>query len=414
MVNDQDREPTQEPESDLAKIDELPPVRSFDLDFDMTRPKTLKQAFTIAQYLSSSGMFKDVRSVREAFGKIAIAIDLGLSPTQGLRSIHLIEGKPELGFDVIGSLMKSAGYSWTVEFNGNESVSLDFTDKDGKRLGLSEFSMDDAADAGLTNKSNWKKYPRNMLFARALSNGARWYAPEVFGGAVYAQGELSDTNDPPPELPTDQTEEHGSGEAPAPSDGAGQPATETGTKSPAEPVGGKTIPPPSSTPETGTTEPKQTPWHCKTHGPLFNEDVDVRGSGDVVCCKCGEFVTIPSKDDGPGEPVKDAAQGSSASKVRAEGSIPSAPVADAEPGSGPSNQGANWLEAVVSRETYVELRGKAADAGVDAAGFIDDPLAETDDADTAELRFNRWLNTAKEAKKKDARVEAAQDARNGA
>ena len=32
------------------------------------------------------------------------------------------------------------------------------------------------------DKSGWVKYPRNMLFARAMSNGVRWFAPEATGG----------------------------------------------------------------------------------------------------------------------------------------------------------------------------------------------------------------------------------------
>ena len=35
------------------------------------------------------------------------------------------------------------------------------------------------------------KFPRNMLFARAISNGARWYCPDLFNGnAVYVPEEL--------------------------------------------------------------------------------------------------------------------------------------------------------------------------------------------------------------------------------
>ena len=174
---------------ELAKTEEaqLPA----NMDFDMTRPKTLLQAFTVAQYLANSGMFPDAQSARQAFGKIAIALDLGLSPTQGLRSIHIIEGKPELGFDVIGALLKAAGYSWRTEFEGREACNITFYSPDGAELGVSDFTMDDAKAAGLAGKKNWTAYARNMLFARALSNGARWFAPEVFGGAVYGEGEIS-------------------------------------------------------------------------------------------------------------------------------------------------------------------------------------------------------------------------------
>jgi hypothetical protein len=56
--------------------------------------------------------------------------------------------------------------------------------------------MQDAQAAGLTGKDNWRKFPRNMLFARALSNGVRWYAPDIFNGAtVYTPDELGAAED---------------------------------------------------------------------------------------------------------------------------------------------------------------------------------------------------------------------------
>ena len=48
-----------------------------------------------------------------------------------------------------------------------------------------------AQAAGLTGKDNWKKYPSDMLFARAISRGARRFAPGIFGGSpVYTPDEM--------------------------------------------------------------------------------------------------------------------------------------------------------------------------------------------------------------------------------
>jgi recombinational DNA repair protein RecT len=52
--------------------------------------------------------------------------------------------------------------------------------------------MKDAKAAGLDGKDVWKKYPRNMLFGRAMTNGCRWYCPDIFGGkSVYTPEELN-------------------------------------------------------------------------------------------------------------------------------------------------------------------------------------------------------------------------------
>jgi hypothetical protein len=57
----------------------------------------------------------------------------------------------------------------------------------------SEFTIEDAKKAGLLtsgNRGSWEKYPRNMLFARALSNGAKWHCADIFGGPVYVPEEM--------------------------------------------------------------------------------------------------------------------------------------------------------------------------------------------------------------------------------
>jgi hypothetical protein len=63
-------------------------------------------------------------------------------------------------------------------------------------LGESSFSMQDAKDAQLVKehaKSAWRAHPRNMLFARAMSNGVRWYCPELTGGIpIYTEADSFD------------------------------------------------------------------------------------------------------------------------------------------------------------------------------------------------------------------------------
>jgi hypothetical protein len=77
-------------------------------------------------------------------------------------------------------------------------------DPSGEELGESSFSLEDAKRAGLAG-DNWRKYPRNMLYARAVSNAARWYAPEVLTG-VYLPDEMEQTETPEPMAPPSQPE----------------------------------------------------------------------------------------------------------------------------------------------------------------------------------------------------------------
>ena len=34
------------------------------------------------------------------------------------------------------------------------------------------------------------KFARNMLYARCLTNGARWYCPDVYAGGIYTPEEM--------------------------------------------------------------------------------------------------------------------------------------------------------------------------------------------------------------------------------
>jgi hypothetical protein len=54
-------------------------------------------------------------------------------------------------------------------------------------LGISTFSIDDAKKAGTKNID---RFPKNMLFARALSNGVKFYTPDVFSQSVYVPEEM--------------------------------------------------------------------------------------------------------------------------------------------------------------------------------------------------------------------------------
>jgi hypothetical protein len=65
-----------------------------------------------------------------------------------------------------------------------------------EKIGECSFTEADAVKAQLTtgpNKANYAKYPRNMLFARMISNMAKFYCADAFGGThAYLPDELGD------------------------------------------------------------------------------------------------------------------------------------------------------------------------------------------------------------------------------
>ncbi len=160
----------------------------------------LKEPMALGEVFAESGMFPDIKSQSQAVVKIMAGKELGLSAFQSVSGIYMVNGKLALQAGVMSSLIKrSTKYDYTVDELTVEDCKITFYDiskAEARFLGESKFSTKDAAKAGLINKDNWKNYPRNCLFARALSNGARWYCPDIICG-WYTAEELQDIEEPP-------------------------------------------------------------------------------------------------------------------------------------------------------------------------------------------------------------------------
>ena len=153
-----------------------------------------------AKAMSASGFFPDSKQAAQAIVKVLAGRELGFGAFASMTGVSVIQGKPVIGANLLAAAVKQTGkYNYRVTEHTNEVCRILFYE--GKIspdtcVGTSAFTMDDARAAGLASKDNWKKYPRNMLFARAIANGQKWYAPDVFNGVtVYTPDELGATVD---------------------------------------------------------------------------------------------------------------------------------------------------------------------------------------------------------------------------
>lgn len=127
----------------------------------------------------------DVQSA-QACMKIMMGMEYGLSPTIAMKAIHSISGNLTLSYQLIGALIKrSPKYDWKLikDTHTNEFCQIDFFEN-GELAGSSTYTKADAERAGLWGKGQWLKNPKNMVFARAMSNGANQFCSEVFGGSI--------------------------------------------------------------------------------------------------------------------------------------------------------------------------------------------------------------------------------------
>ena len=154
-----------------------------------------------AQLLAMSGYFDTKGSSEQAIAQLATKIlagrEMGFGPYASVNGVHVIQGKPTVSANLMAAAVKSSGrYDYRVRQMDDDAVAIEFFQVSGAKLeslGVSTFTKADAQKAGTQNMA---KFGRNMMFARAMSNGVRWYCPDVFmAGSVYTPEEMGATVD---------------------------------------------------------------------------------------------------------------------------------------------------------------------------------------------------------------------------
>lgn len=147
----------------------------------------LQEVMSIGKAFAESGMFADTKSAAQAIVKIQAGQEIGIPPFASMTGIHIIQGKPTIGAGLIASRVKGSGkYDYKVITQDEKVCSIDFY-QGKEKIGNSTFTIEDAKRA---QTKNVDKFPKNMLFARAISNGVKWFCPDVFSGPVYVPEEM--------------------------------------------------------------------------------------------------------------------------------------------------------------------------------------------------------------------------------
>lgn len=159
---------------------------------DLVVMQSLDETMRLGAVLAQSGFFEDSKQAAQAVVKILAGREIGIGPIAAMTGIHIVKGKPAIGANLIAAAIKRSGrYDYRIRRHDATVCEIEFFQAVAGKwesLGVSAFSLEDARRAGTQNLD---KFARNMLFARAISNGARWYAPDIFGGGpVYTPDEL--------------------------------------------------------------------------------------------------------------------------------------------------------------------------------------------------------------------------------
>jgi hypothetical protein len=117
------------------------------------------------------------------------AKELNLPPMVCLNGgMYTFSGQVTLSAQLMHMMIINAGHRVKIIEMTTEKCKLNFIRSNGDH-NTYEFTVEEAQKAGYLGKTNWKTHLKDMLYARALSGGARKYFPDAIMGA-YVQGEM--------------------------------------------------------------------------------------------------------------------------------------------------------------------------------------------------------------------------------
>jgi hypothetical protein len=212
-------------------------VREYEFAFQQRR----------ADMYAASGMFtaKDMTremAVSQAMVRIDLGEAMGFTPAESLMGISVIANRPCIESSLRAARMEANGYKWDITWhwagkpetsecvgitlhlshdgeplfdNEGNPVTVSYLKADAERMLTTMW--DDATKSkrrvSILEKDNWKMTPRNMYFARAITNAQRWYAPGVLSANLLSREEAED--EPSETVQSAQTEPRPSARADA-------------------------------------------------------------------------------------------------------------------------------------------------------------------------------------------------------
>lgn len=166
-------------------------------------PLTYQDIERLGANIARSGLF-GIKTPEQAVALMMIAQAEGRHPALAARDYDVIQGRPSKKSEAMLRDFLEAGGK--VEWHKLDDAIADatFHHPQGGKVRIS-WDMERANKAGLGGKDNWKKFPRQMLRSRCISEGVRTVWPMATSG-LYEPGEVADftttiDHEPEPEKP---------------------------------------------------------------------------------------------------------------------------------------------------------------------------------------------------------------------
>jgi hypothetical protein len=169
----------------------IPPAPRVSAEVEHYRPQPMAfgEIERLAISIAKSGLF-GMKTPDQAMALMMIAQAEGMHPALAARDYDVIQGRPAKKSEAM--LRDFLGAGGKVEWHGLDDTIADatFSHPQGGMVRIT-WDMKRAQAAGLGGKDNWKKFPRQMLRSRTVSEGVRTVWPTATGG-MYVPEEAQD------------------------------------------------------------------------------------------------------------------------------------------------------------------------------------------------------------------------------
>jgi hypothetical protein len=160
----------------------------------------LDEIARLGQWLAAAESGDSSQNAKGATAALRLyyATELGLTPL-AVAELSMIKGRLYVGAQLLRALAVQRGYRVFRVDLSDETCTAQIVTSDGRILGQSTFTIDQAKKAGLVRAgSPWTTHPSRMLWARASKNAIIDFAPEVSLG-LSLDDELQEIEPPPPD-----------------------------------------------------------------------------------------------------------------------------------------------------------------------------------------------------------------------
>lgn len=156
----------------------------------------LSDMMKMADAVARSGLF-GMKNPDQALALMLVAQSENMHPATVTQDYDIIQGKACRKTHSVMARFQQMGGKVEWHTLTDAIAEATFSHPSGGSLRLS-WTFEQAKKAGLTNKDNWKNYPRAMLRARTIAEGVRSVYPAAIGGMMISE-EAQDTNPAIPE-----------------------------------------------------------------------------------------------------------------------------------------------------------------------------------------------------------------------